>query len=355
MHEISWGFLIVLYLFLAGVSAGAFATSATIFLTQGERHRGTALWGALLAPFPAAIGTGLLVLDLGRPLAFYWLFTTLRLTSPMSFGVWFLSAFLLLSVIYFFLWLPQNWRAAVASFLPRAWRARAAADDAGLRHTRRILAGVGLPFALGVAIYTAILLGASTRPLWGSPLMPFLFLFSALSTGLAAVMVSLLLARLVSARFAGRLAAGHGYAEVHAEAAATASEAVAPMAAAHDPEMRLLLVSDLVLLGVELSTLLLMILYSRIGTLASRQAWDVMLSGDYVWVFWLGPVLTGILAPIALEVMELRHSSRGANSIVAKPAGPVLGLLTGTLVLMGGFLLRYVIVYAGQVYTWAAH
>ncbi len=330
MHEISWGFLIVLYLFLAGVSAGAFATSATIFLTQGERHRGTALWGALLAPFPAAIGTGLLVLDLGRPLAFYWLFTTLRLTSPMSFGVWFLSAFLLLSVIYFFLWLPQNWRAAVASFLPRAWRAGAAADDGGLRHTRRILAGVGLPFALGVAIYTAILLGASTRPLWGSPLMPFLFLFSALSTGLAAVMVSLLLARLVSARFAGR-------------------------SAAHDPEMRLLLVSDLVLLGVELSTLLLMILYSRIGTLASRQAWDVMLSGDYVWVFWLGPVLTGILAPIALEVMELRHSSRGANSIVAKPAGPVLGLLTGTLVLMGGFLLRYVIVYAGQVYTWAAH
>lgn len=347
MHEVSWGFLIVLYLFLAGVSAGAFATSATVLLGTGERHRRTIAWGAFLAPFPAAIGTGLLVLDLGRPLAFYWLFTTLRLTSPMSFGVWFLSAFLVLSLAYFFVWLPEGWRSAVARFLPRGWRAAAKGPDEALRRARRILAGVGLPFAVGVAIYTAILLGASTRPLWGSPLMPLLFLFSAMSTGLAAVMVSVPLARWVSARSAAHAPAMPGTAR---------SEAAAALAATHsDLEMNLLLRADLVLLGLELTTILLMILYSRLGTLTLRQAWDVMLAGSYAWLFWLGPVLIGMLLPIALEVTELRHDARPVRRHAVAAAIPALGLLTGTLILVGGFLLRYVIVYAGQAFAWYAH
>ncbi|MGE5590691.1 MAG: NrfD/PsrC family molybdoenzyme membrane anchor subunit [Bacillota bacterium] len=347
MHEMSWGFLIVLYLFLAGVSAGAFATSAAVLLGSGERHRRTVAWGAFLAPFPAAVGTGLLVLDLGRPLAFYWLFTTLRPTSPMSFGVWFLTAFLIISVLYFFVWLPHGWRAAVARVLPKGWRAAAGGPDEGLRRTRRTLAGVGLPFAVGVAIYTAILLGASTRPLWGSPLMPLLFLFSAMSTGLAGVMVSVLLARWTEARAGAHVAAVPGTARAEAAAASSGAHA--------DPEMNLLLRGDLVLLGLELATLLLMILYSRLGTLTARKAWDVMLAGSYAWLFWLGPMLAGVLLPIVLEAAELRHHAHPARRPAPVPTVPTLGLLTGTLVLVGGFLLRYVIVYAGQAFAWYTH
>lgn len=347
MHEVSWGFLIVLYLFLAGVSAGAFATSAAVLLGTGERHRRTVAWGALLAPFPAAVGTGLLVLDLGRPLSFYWLFTTLRLTSPMSFGVWFLSAFLVISAAYFFVWLPEGWRSAVARFLPRGWRAVAGGPDEGLRRVQRTLAGVGLPFAVGVAIYTAILLGASTRPLWGSPLMPLLFLFSAMSTGLAGVMVSVLLARWSAARIQAHAPAVTGTAR--AEAAAGLYGAPA------DPEMHLLLRGDLILLGLELTALLLMILYSRLGTLTVRMAWDVMLAGSYAWLFWLGPMLVGVLLPIVLEVAELRRHGRPGRRHATGSALPVLGLLTGTLILVGGFLLRYVIVYAGQAFAWYTH
>ena len=352
MHSVSWGMLIVLYLFLAGVSAGAFSTSAGVLLATGERYRRTVAWGAYLAPFPVAIGTGLLILDLGRPLAFYWLFATLRLTSPMSFGVWFLTLFILLSLVYFFAWLPERWRAVVARFLPRGWRRAAGGADEGLGRLRRILAGVGLPIALGVAVYTAILLGASTRPLWGSPLLPQLFLFSAMSTGLAAVMVTVLLVRWrTGAMQSGRQATTVGTARAEAAAAAE-------VAAKGDREMRLLLVTDLGLLGLEFVTVLAMILYSRLASHSIRAAWDVMLSGSYSWLFWLGPVLIGMLVPITLEIMELRHAQHGSahGSAHGGAAGAgqaqTVGLLTGTLILVGGFLLRYVIVYAGQMTGW---
>ena len=59
MKTIEWGFLIILYLFLGGLSAGLFFVSAVAsFLQNGDaRYQRIARWGALLA-FVYALGLG---------------------------------------------------------------------------------------------------------------------------------------------------------------------------------------------------------------------------------------------------------------------------------------------------------
>ena len=53
------------------------------------------------------------------------------------------------------------------------------------------LSWVNVPLGIGVAVYTGILLGAMpSRPLWNSPILALLFLVSALSTGIAVIILA---------------------------------------------------------------------------------------------------------------------------------------------------------------------
>src|SRR5437879_13575825 len=94
MKTMEWGFLIVNYLFLGGLSAGLFFVSAlATFLYKIDEpspYTRIARLGALLAPWPVMIGCVLLIFDLGRWYRFYKLFLHLRLVSPMSIGSWLL-------------------------------------------------------------------------------------------------------------------------------------------------------------------------------------------------------------------------------------------------------------------------
>ena len=72
---------------------------------------------------------------------------------------------------------------------------------------------------------------------------------------------------------------------------------------------------------------------------AGREAAAVVLGGPYTTAFWTMVVALGLLAPLAAEWLELRH-------------GQVPGLLAAVLVLVGGFALRWILVYAGQHSDW---
>ena len=105
-----WNVLIVLYLFTAGVSAGAFFVSGLATYLGGARYKRISRIGALLAPWPLSFGLATLIFDLTKPFQFWWLFLTVQYTSPMSIGTWLLTGFSILSFIYFILWIPRPWR-----------------------------------------------------------------------------------------------------------------------------------------------------------------------------------------------------------------------------------------------------
>ena len=75
-NEIYWPWPIAVYLFLAGLSAGAMMVALLVKWNYHKKQDGS-IWdamvkaGALVAPITITVGLALLVLDLGKPLSFY--------------------------------------------------------------------------------------------------------------------------------------------------------------------------------------------------------------------------------------------------------------------------------------------
>ena len=321
MREPVWEFLIVNYLFLGGLSAGLFFVSGlATWLQDGDgqpAHPALAKLGALLAPWPVSLGSALLILDLGKPLRFWKLFLHVRWRSPMSIGSWLLVAFTILSLAYLWSWLDgaerQRWLgkvpARVYGKLPAFLRTWLEADGAP---RRRILALAGLPMSVGVGIYTGVLLGAvQSRPFWNTNLVAQMFLFSALSSGAAT---------LVLLRFLGKDRPGLA-------------------------EVRFLYGLDIVLMGLELFIVLPYLIHGNLSSLAVKTALHQILGGPYTFAFWGLFLGLGLLAPLAVELWEYRPVILGRGTFHVAPKA---ALAAGALVLLGGYTLRYVFVFAGQ-------
>jgi polysulfide reductase chain C len=314
MKTIEWGFLIVNYLFLGGLSAGLFFVSAlAAFLYKIEEpspYTGIARLGALLAPWPVMIGCLLLIFDLGRWYRFYKLFLHLRLVSPMSIGSWLLVLFTLVSLVNCYAWLTELQRNTLFAKLPRAvgFLSKLNYD---IDHWRRQLALAGLPISIGVGIYTGVLLGAvQSRPFWNTNLVAQLFLFSALSTGCAALILGL----------AGQ--------EKRAQ------------------ELRLLYGLDICFMVLEFFIVLPYLIHGQLSVQAVQDSLKLILGGPFtilLWVFFLG---LGLLTPLVIELRELvpvmvSNREFHYNRFVTVGAA--------VLILGGGFLLRYIFVFAGQM------
>jgi formate-dependent nitrite reductase membrane component NrfD len=169
---------------------------------------------------------------------------------------------------------------------------------------RRQIAMTAIPFGIALGIYTGILLSAfSARPFWNSGVLGPLFLVSGLST--AAALVALV-------------------ARKHSEKV-------------------LFTRFDLVLIAAELALVALFIINLASGTEQQLVALDSIMSGPYTLVFWVLFVGVGLLIPLVLELLEIRGFARRV-AIVA----PVF-------VLLGGYVLRQVMIDIGQESTWTQY
>ncbi|WP_066524170.1 NrfD/PsrC family molybdoenzyme membrane anchor subunit [Corynebacterium bouchesdurhonense] len=175
-----WEWPIAGYLFLGGVAGGSALLSLGAGVTGNrelERNTRLAAFGA------AGVGSGLLILDLGRPERLLNMFRVFKISSPMSVGSWILGAFGSTSAI-----------AAAAEVdeltgerLPLPGAARGllqwAATPAG------VASGIlGAP----LAVYTAVLLGNTSVPMWqdAHQELPALFVSSAASAASGAALVT---------------------------------------------------------------------------------------------------------------------------------------------------------------------
>jgi formate-dependent nitrite reductase membrane component NrfD len=311
MKSIEWGFLIVNYLFLGGLSAGLFFVSALALYLNGRDNPGLhriARCGALLAPWPVALGSSLLILDLGNWYRFYLLFLHFKWHSPMSIGSWLLLLFTAVAFLYMWSWLTP----AERSRLLASVRLRPSWNTAP-PVSRGWLAAIGLPLSLAVAIYTGVLLGAvQARPFWNTNLVAQMFLFSAISTGCALLIVVLAL---------GKTSPEPG-------------------------ELRILYTLDVVLITLEFFVVLPYVIHGELSVQAVRDSLDLILGGPFTIAFWLLFVGTGLLAPLVLEIRELAPAVFRQVPVSFHRG---LTVLAGLLVVAGGYLLRYIFVYAGQM------
>jgi protein NrfD len=250
--------------------------------------------------FPGVILCALLlVLDLGRPERFwhmvfmshYFPEPIFKHWSPISLGSWVLSGFGALAFVSFVGLLVETGRLRWGPLVRLAHRLR------GLPRTVSVAwAILGSFFGFFLAGYTGVLMVASVKPVWHNAIpLGGLFLASAASTSYALLM--LLLAR-----------RGRGHA---------------------DPTVRKLADADRWAIGIEL--LLLLLVLVPLGSL-SRP----FITGAYGALFWIGAVLAGLLVPIVLDL------AASGGDIERKQR------LRAALILVGGFVLRFVIVMAPQ-------
>jgi len=317
MHEPVWEFLIVNYLFLGGLSAGIFFVSAFCTWLQVDgvpAYPRIARIGALLAPWPVALGSFLLVFDLGKWWRFWKLFVTFRWESPMSIGSWLLLVFTGITLVNLFAWLTEDERNRLFARIPAKtpWRPRLLALNRDLGAWKRRLAMLGFPFAIGVGIYTGVLLGAvQARPFWNTNLVAQLFLFSALSTGTAV----LILARVLQ----------KGPKDV--------------------AEFRFLYTLDICLILLEFFIVVPYLIHGELSVLAVREALALVLGGPFTFVFWVLFMGAGLLLPLAIELWEFKPVLLGKGTLHITHR---LAMTAAGLVIFGGYVLRYVFVFAGQ-------
>src|SRR6516225_4447630 len=199
--ELQWSVLIVLYPFITGLVAGAFilASLERIFRVQAVkptyRHALlTALAFLLVAPLP-------LQLHLGHPERSLEMYLTPHRSSAMAmFGfvyLWYLMVVLLLEI-----WLDYRRDIVLLSQSTSGWRRwiyrglTLGSDNISERSLRIddrvgwIITVIGIPSAFLLHGYVGFIFGSvKANPWWSTPLMPIVFLFSAMVSGIAAVLV----------------------------------------------------------------------------------------------------------------------------------------------------------------------
>ena len=199
--ELQWSILIVLYPFLTGLVAGAFilASLERVFNVTAVRPTYrlallTALAFLIVAPLP-------LQLHLGHPERSYNMYLTPHRESAMAmFGfvyLWYLMAVLVLEIWFDYrkdLVLAARASTGVKRALYRAatlWSDNI--SEPALRLDDRIgyaITVVGIPSAFLLHGYVGFIFGSiKANPWWSTPLMPVVFLFSAMVSGIAAVML----------------------------------------------------------------------------------------------------------------------------------------------------------------------
>jgi Ni/Fe-hydrogenase subunit HybB-like protein len=210
--ELQWSVLIVLYPFITGLVAGAFilASLERVFRVDAVRPTYrlallTALAFLLVAPLP-------LQLHLGHPERSFEMYLTPHRSSAMAmFGfvyLWYLMAVLLLEI-----WLDYRRDIVLKSQTSRGvtrvlYRILTLGSDNLSERSLRIddrlgyvITLVGIPSAFLLHGYVGFIFGSvKANPWWSTPLMPIVFIFSAMVSGIAAVM----LLYMVSTRLRGR-------------------------------------------------------------------------------------------------------------------------------------------------------
>ena len=295
-----WRWWIVLYFFFGGLAAGSYFLAAMIDVFGGRDDRPLARLGYYIA-FPLVSLCGvLLIVDLSRPLRFWHMLIErntfepmFKYWSPMSIGSWALLIFGGFTFLSFVAALAEDDGARdrwpLLRRAPVPWRAaRSLRPPSILGLVIAVLGGIA---GFYIASYTGVLLAVTNRPIWSdTPLLGMLFVVSAASTS-AALLI------LLAHRFGWR------------------------MRALHDLDRM-----DLWVIALELVVLVAVIVSLGPVSRAWMNAWGLLLI--------VGVVIPGLLVPLAAAWQPRRLALHATT--------------TAALVLIGGFLLRVVVVLSSE-------
>ena len=290
-----WGWEIPVYLFIGGMVAGMMIIAGYFLFSGRHKESNCSCYSIPLTSF-ILLSAGMLALflDLAHKPYVWRLYTTFQITSPMSWGAW------ILILVY---------PAMIANIIirPPSWmtqRFPKLSDIAGkLQAHPFFIKNIGiLNMILGMMLgaYTGVLLSSmGARPLWNTSLLWVLFLVSGLS----------------------------------------AAAAYVHLIAKNKAESELLAKADNGCLIVELFVFVMLFLGLMSSARPHLEAAQLLLTGIYAPAFWVFVIGLGIVIPLGLQLLAVNHK------IKHTPIAPIM-------VIVGGLILRFIIVSAGQYSHW---
>jgi Ni/Fe-hydrogenase subunit HybB-like protein len=324
--ELQWSILIVLYPYITGLVAGAFilASLERVFKVEAVKPTYrlallTALAFLLVAPLP-------LQLHLGHPERSFEMYLTPHRSSAMAmFGfvyLWYLMVVLLMEI-----WLDYR-----KDIVARAESSRGVTrfiyrvltlgshnlSPAALKVDEKVgyfITVIGIPSAFLLHGYVGFIFGSvKANPWWSSPLMPVVFIFSAMVSGIAAVLlIYMLTSKLRRAPIDMRCV---------------------------DTIARYLLYTFIIDFSLEMLDLV----HRTYEADESLRALDFMVHTRLYFSQIVLQIFLGTLLPIALlGLMQLWKLSDGARKAVYAVAG--------SLTLVGIFAMRWNVVIGGQLFS----
>ena len=298
-----WNWTIAVYLFLGGLSAGVFCTTAILRLFGKGGYKSTLTYGSWFATIALGLGLVFLLIDVGMPFRALLLWQSFsNFSSWMAIGAWLLFIGFIIFLIVALLSTGKIGKASEGS-------------SSSARGTiAKVLSVIGIFVALGIAIYTGILLRAAQHiPVWDTWLLPALFTVSALDTGVAAVAIFLCW---------------------HEK----------------DPKAHRMhvVLERIIIVLVVVEVAVIAYYFSTVyggGGVGAQTSIAMITAGQLSTAFWVLVVAVGLTIPFLVAVVQ-QFSARKKNAEVPKlfKVLPSIGVICA---LVGGFTLRYVILASG--------
>ena len=298
-----WGWMITGYLFLGGLAAGVFITTSILRLVGKGGFKSTLTYGAWFATIALAVGLLCLLADVGRPFQALLLWQSFsNFSSWMAIGAW----LLVLAFIIFFV-------TAIFSTEKITKRLSESAQQ-GWDIILKVLAVIAVPVSLLVAIYTGILLGAAPGiPLWHTWLLPALFTVSALDTGVAAVLIFVVVKD--------------------------------QDLRAHDLH-RALVWAVILLVVLEVAAIAFYLTTMQGREISEQLSVGLIVSGPLSVPFWALVIAVGLAVPLVVDLVQQFLPKREDRASRSK-AQIVVPVCAAACTLIGGLTLRYVVLAAG--------
>jgi tetrathionate reductase subunit C len=283
-HEMPLGIPIATYFYLTGLSAGSFIISTMAYGFGMLKFKPLGKIGVVMATLLLVIAPMILLIDLEQPLRFWHLILYLRITSPITWGTFLLTLYPMNCMVYGYFMFKGD-----------------------LKRTK-IFGLIGIPLALMVHGYTGFILAlGKARVLWNTAIMPPIFLVSAMVSGLAMMILVVIVKDFVIQK-------------------------------GKDPNRDLIyalgnflvasIVLDLILIGIDLSVLLT-------STTEAYRAALMLLNGPFSFLFLGVELILGAIIPLLLLLSPFtKHWIPGLA-------------LASVLVMIGIFAMRCIMVIGG--------
>ena len=285
-NNVPWGMPIVFLIYLIGLSAGSLILSSLTYVFGKEEYRPIARAAVFLAIVLILGAMIFIAVDLGRPEKFWRLFMFFymnNMTSMFAINGVLYGGYFIISLFYLGIILANQKRFA------------------------KIMGTIAVFWAILVHMGTGAIFGfIAAREAWFSPIKPLEFLAAALTSGLALLIVAVVL----TLKFSGR--------DVKKEMVASLGR----------------------LLVVFIIILLVLIIVDKLTHFYSpeRGATVYMLGGYYSWIFWGFQIGMGAVIPLAiLANPRLNQTIRWV-------------FIASASVVIGVFFERYYLVIPGAAY-----